>query len=106
MWPLLPIARKRRQQLLRHLDPGEDLVVLLGVAVDVGALDDGRVFYAIKLVQGKRLDQTAGDNASFYDLLRIFQKVCEAVAFAHARGVIHRDRSPKTLWLARLVKCW
>ncbi|HZM90411.1 MAG TPA: serine/threonine-protein kinase [Blastocatellia bacterium] len=64
---------------------------------DVGALDDGRVFYAMKLVQGKRLDQTTGDNASFYDLLRIFQKVCEAVAFAHARGVIHRDLKPENI---------
>jgi len=62
---------------------------------DVGALDDGRVFYAMKLVQGARLDQSAG--ASLYDMLRIFQKVCEAVAFAHARGVIHRDLKPENI---------
>jgi serine/threonine protein kinase len=64
---------------------------------DVGALDDGRVFYAMKLVQGKRLDQTAGETASVYDMLRIFQKVCEAVAFAHTRGVIHRDLKPENI---------
>lgn len=64
---------------------------------DVGALDDGRVFYAMKLVQGKRLDQTAGGAASLHDVLRIFQKVCEAVAFAHARGVIHRDLKPENI---------
>ena len=63
---------------------------------DVGALDDGRVFYAMKLVQGSRLDQSAG-AASLYDVLRIFQKVCEAVAFAHARGVIHRDLKPENI---------
>lgn len=63
---------------------------------DVGSLDDGRVFYAMKLVQGKRLDQTAGAG-SLYDMLRIFQKVCEAVAFAHARGVIHRDLKPENI---------
>ena len=57
---------------------------------DVGELDDGRVFYAMKLVQGKRLDQSARDAASLSDLLRIFQKVCEAVAFAHAREVIEK----------------
>ena len=62
---------------------------------DVGTLDDGRVFYAMKLVQGARLDQSAG--ASLYDMLRIFQKVCEAVAFAHARGVIHRDLKPENI---------
>jgi serine/threonine protein kinase len=64
---------------------------------DVGALDDGRVFYAMKLVQGKRLDQSAGGAASLYDMLRIFQKVCEAVAFAHTRGVIHRDLKPENI---------
>jgi serine/threonine protein kinase len=64
---------------------------------DVGALDDGRVFYAMKLVQGARLDQSAGGGASLYDTLRIFQKVCEAVAFAHARGVIHRDLKPENI---------
>ena len=64
---------------------------------DVGALEDGRVFLAMKLVQGARLDQSAGGAASLYDVLRIFQKVCEAVAFAHARGVIHRDLKPENI---------
>lgn len=64
---------------------------------DVGTLDDGRVFYAMKLVLGKRLDQSAGGAASLYDMLRIFQKVCEAVAFAHTRGVIHRDLKPENI---------
>lgn len=64
---------------------------------DVGTLDDGRVFYAMKLVQGKRLDEFASCASSLSDLLRIFQKVCEAVAFAHARGVIHRDLKPENI---------
>jgi len=64
---------------------------------DVGALEDGRVFYAMKLVQGKRLDEFAGAASSISDLLRVFQKVCEAVAFAHARGVIHRDLKPENV---------
>ena len=64
---------------------------------DVGALKDGRVFYAMKLVQGARLDQSAGGGASRSDMLRIFQKVCEAVAFAHSRGVIHRDLKPENI---------
>jgi serine/threonine protein kinase len=64
---------------------------------DVGTLDDGRVFYAMKLVQGKRLDEFASGASPLSDLLRIFQKVCEAVAFAHARGVIHRDLKPENI---------
>ena len=64
---------------------------------DVGALEDGRVYYAMKLVQGNRLDEFAAGADSTSDLLRIFQKVCEAVAFAHARGVIHRDLKPENI---------
>jgi eukaryotic-like serine/threonine-protein kinase len=64
---------------------------------DVGTLGDGRVFYAMKLVQGRRLDQSAGGAGSLYDTLRIFQKVCDAVAFAHTRGVIHRDLKPENI---------
>ncbi|HKA22739.1 MAG TPA: serine/threonine-protein kinase [Blastocatellia bacterium] len=63
---------------------------------DVGILDDGRVFYAMKLVHGRCLDESV-DSASLADLLRIFQKVCEAVAFAHSHGVIHRDLKPENI---------
>jgi serine/threonine protein kinase len=51
----------------------------------------------MKFVQGSRLDQYAQDTRSLPDLLRIFQKVCEAVAFAHAHGVIHRDLKPENI---------
>lgn len=64
---------------------------------DVGRLSDGRVFYAMKLVQGSRLDQYAKNTDSLPDRLRVFQKICEAVAFAHAHGVIHRDLKPENV---------
>jgi serine/threonine protein kinase len=64
---------------------------------DVGKLEDGRVFYAMKLVQGKRLDEVVAEADSRSNLLRIFQKICEAVAFAHAHGVIHRDLKPENI---------
>ena len=60
---------------------------------DVGTLADGRVFYTMKLVRGVRLDQQADDN-SLPDRLRLFLRICETVAFAHAHGVIHRDLKP------------
>lgn len=64
---------------------------------DVGRLPDGRVFYAMKFVQGSRLDQYAKNTDSLPDRLRVFQKICEAVAFAHAHGVIHRDLKPENV---------
>ncbi|HLG13991.1 MAG TPA: serine/threonine-protein kinase [Blastocatellia bacterium] len=63
---------------------------------DVGTLADGRVYYAMKLVQGRRLDNY---EAPLSDRLRVFQRACDAVAFAHASGVIHRDLKPENLMI-------
>ena len=70
---------------------------------DVGVLPDGRVFYAMKLVRGDRLDVRAaalgreGAAGALAELLRIYVRICEAVAFAHAHGVIHRDLKPENI---------
>ena len=66
---------------------------------DVGLLADGRVFYAMKLVRGSRLDEYAARHPAIKDRLRKFQAVCEAVAFAHAHGVIHRDLKPANIMI-------
>jgi serine/threonine protein kinase len=64
---------------------------------DMGVLPDGRTFYAMKRVQGTGLDAFASAGRDVATLLGIFQKVCEAVAFAHARGVLHRDLKPQNV---------
>jgi serine/threonine protein kinase len=64
---------------------------------DLGTLPDGRVFYAMKYVQGRTLDQYVRAGRPLPDLLRVFQRVCEAVAFAHSFGVIHRDLKPENV---------
>ena len=64
---------------------------------DAGTLPDGRVFYAMKLVRGQRLDRYASGQPSLADRLAVFRKVCDAVAFAHARGVVHRDLKPQNV---------
>jgi serine/threonine protein kinase len=66
---------------------------------DVGTLPDGRIYYAMKFVRGSRLDEYATQGASLRDRLRKFQSVCDAVAFAHAHGVIHRDLKPQNIMI-------
>jgi serine/threonine protein kinase len=66
---------------------------------DVGVLPDGRIFYAMKFVRGVRLDEYAANTESLKDRLRKFQSVCDAVAFAHAHGVIHRDLKPQNIMI-------
>ena len=78
---------------------------------DIGHLGDQRTYFTMKEIQGRNLSeviaevhQTARMGASetpsgwtFRRLLDAFHKVCEAVAYAHARGVIHRDLKPSNI---------
>ncbi|HMD30676.1 MAG TPA: serine/threonine-protein kinase, partial [Candidatus Acidoferrales bacterium] len=64
---------------------------------DAGTLPDGRVFYAMKYVEGSRLDEHARALESTPERLRVFQKICDAVAFAHSRRVLHRDLKPQNV---------
>ena len=66
----------------------------------LGRLEDGRPFFTMKEVHGRTLAAVVdagfeGPSAvSEQRRLEIFQRVCEAVAYAHARGVIHCDLKP------------
>src|SRR5262249_54050892 len=58
----------------------------------------GRPFLAMKLIKGETLEALLaarpGPSADRGRFAAIFEKVCEAVAYAHAHHVIHRDLKP------------
>jgi serine/threonine protein kinase/Leucine-rich repeat (LRR) protein len=76
---------------------------------ELGIDDGGEPFYTMKFVRGITLRQVlkrlaAGDREiiakfSLASLLTAFQKVCDAIAFAHFRQVIHRDLKPENIML-------
>jgi serine/threonine protein kinase len=76
---------------------------------DLGELPDGRLFYAMKLVRGARLDAWAAEVA-LSERLRAFLRICDAVGFAHAHDVVHRDLKPSNVMVgefgAVLVMDW
>ncbi len=74
---------------------------------EMGKDAEGRLYYTMKKVEGRTLqaildDLKAGKAATVKEftldrLLNIFRKICEAMAFAHAKGVIHRDLKPENV---------
>ncbi len=74
---------------------------------DYGIAPDGRVFFSMKLVRGKSLESILADRAradpttvsefGLRRLLDVFLQVCQALEYAHARGVIHRDLKPANI---------
>ena len=64
---------------------------------ELGA-DGDRPFFAMKLVEGRTLSALLKERAKPADelprFLGILEQVCQAIGYAHARGVIHRDLKP------------
>jgi tetratricopeptide (TPR) repeat protein len=65
---------------------------------DLGALPDGRPYFAMKLIKGQTLaallKERLGPEQDRSRLLAIFEQVCQTLAFAHAQRVLHRDLKP------------
>ena len=76
---------------------------------ELGIDEQGEMFYTMKFVKGTTLDDVLrgirGAKAKIIEkyplsaLLTIFQKVCDAVAFAHSKGVVHRDLKPENIMI-------
>ena len=63
---------------------------------ELGRDADGELYFTMKLVEGQSLKALIGgsmahDADRLFNLLEIFVKVCDALSFAHARGVLHLD---------------
>ena len=63
---------------------------------EMGESDGGELFYSMKNVKGRAWDDTI-DGLSLRENLKILIDVCDAMAFAHAEGVIHRDLKPQNI---------
>jgi len=78
---------------------------------DYGQLDDGRVWFTMKEVQGRtledllqevhrawRLGRDATESGfTFRRMLEGFLRVVETMAYSHSRGVVHRDLKPSNI---------
>jgi serine/threonine protein kinase len=74
---------------------------------DIGLDPEGRVYFTMKLIRGQSLEailekRREGDPETLAEfglrrLLDVFLQACQAVEYAHARGVIHRDLKPANI---------
>src|SRR5437764_330446 len=83
---------------------------------DLGIDSQGRIYFSLKLIEGQSLksmiekrktNQELAPGVRYKDvytplrMVEIFISVCQAMAYAHAKGVIHRDLKPDNIMLGR-----
>ncbi len=105
----------KEAKVLAHL-AHPNIVPIYNIGVDA----QSRPFYSMKLVKGRTLqavlnairegDAAAGKEYTRATLLTVFRKICDAMAFAHAKGVLHRDLKPENIMVGEygevLVMDW
>lgn len=80
---------------------------------DLGQFEDGRYYFTMKELKGKTLTliveelhqfsryqgqwTKTDDGWTFRRVIEAFRDVCEALSYAHSRGVLHRDLKPDNI---------
>jgi len=65
---------------------------------ELGKTDEGVYFYSMKYIQGTPWEKKIRTN-SIEENLEIFDKLCDAIAFAHSKEIIHMDIKPDNVVL-------
>jgi len=82
---------------------------------ELGRISDGRYYFTMQEIRGRDLDDAiksvheASKNGWQYDahgwslrqLVNALHQACQAVGYAHARGVVHRDLKPSNIMVGR-----
>lgn len=76
-----------------------------------GTLKDGRPYYVMRLIRGRSLSQLLKQRKALPSdyrrdprlsrLLDAFERICDAVQYAHEAGIIHRDIKPANIVLEK-----
>jgi WD40 repeat protein/serine/threonine protein kinase len=69
---------------------------------ELGRDSSGELFYSMKRVEGRSWNEILDNQElSLQENLEILMKVCDAIRFAHDRGVIHRDIKPHNIMVGQ-----
>ncbi len=95
--PLLSPERVRRFEAEQHILAG---LTHPGIAqfTDAGVTPDGSPYFAMEYVEGDPITSYAdGRGLSIEKRVALFDRVCEAVEYAHANLIVHRDLKPSNI---------
>lgn len=69
---------------------------------DIGRRSDGRLYYTMRVIRGETLADAlmrAETLSQRLELLPHVARACNAIAYAHSRGIIHRDIKPDNIMI-------
>jgi eukaryotic-like serine/threonine-protein kinase len=93
--------------LLRHFERERDILAAvdhpyIARLLDAGLTPDGRPYLVMEYVDGRPITRFCDEEElPIRARLRLFLRVCDAVATAHARPVVHRDLKPSNILVRR-----
>ncbi len=102
---LLPELLGDQQVVQRFLREGQAAVRLRGEhvarVIDVGTLETGAPYMVLEYLEGTDLARLPRSHLSAGAVVDLILQACEALAEAHALGIVHRDIKPASLFITR-----
>jgi serine/threonine protein kinase len=70
---------------------------------ETGTDENGQPYFTMKLGRGETLQTLLSSLTKMpqQDLLNLFLKVCEALTYAHSKGILHRDLKPENIYIGQ-----
>lgn len=74
----------------------------IAALIDAGTAADDEPFLVMEYVAGVPVDEFCRENAlGLNERLKLFNKICDAVAFAHRNLIVHRDLKPSNILITK-----